>query len=492
MKKIIFSLIASAAILSACDPSTDSKEWSGHKTESFTIQTKQYDLNADGTYTEAAEGNYIEFFTSPSTIVDVYYITSKGVEFSLAKGKPSGMLELKPARGSEPLQTIYFKSREMDGSSVTMETKVTVKVATDLSPEVKLLASNSGTKKWKWMPTEVNGGACWGNAGYGAGAQAGDGTINGAWWGCGPVDLNCPNTFADQLQHSAEGKLTGEEYSTSCMEFNENGTIDKYDLDGNKIGSGTFSVDGYSNGDPIDGKMNVGYLNTSAGAILWPYSINTGGGQPERYEIAYLSVDRMILIWAAAGTGDWAECTWWSFASDDDIAGCLTSTKWGWEPTAVNGGASWGNAGYGAGAQAGDDNINGAWWGCGPVDLNCANTFADQLQHSAVGALTGEEYSTSYMEFTEDGLVNKYDLDGAKLNKTDKTWSITKGATHAGIATLNTAEGAILWPYSINTGGGQPTAFEVGYASSKKLVLIWAAEGTGDWAECTWWSFGAK
>ena len=312
MKKIIFSLIASAALLTACDPSTDSKEWSGHKTESFTIQTKQYDLNEDGTYTEAAEGNYIEYFTSPSTIVDVYYVTSKGVEMTLSKGKASGMVELKPARGSEPLQTLYFKTREMDGSSVTMETKVTVTVATDLSPEVKLLASNSGTKKWKWMPTEVNGGACWGNAGYGAGAQAGDGTINGAWWGCGPVDLNCPNTFADQLSHSAEGKLTG------------------------------------------------------------------------------------------------------------------------------------------------------------------------------------EEYSTSYMEFTEDGLVNKYDLDGAKLNKTDKTWSITKGATHAGIATLNTAEGAILWPYSINTGGGQPTSFEVGYASSKKLVLIWAADGTGDWSECTWWSFGAK
>jgi len=492
MKKIIFCLIASAAVLTACDPSTDSKDWSGHKTESFTIQTKQYNLNADGTYTECADGNYIEFFTSPSTICDAYYITSKGVEMSLSKGKANGMMELKPSRGSESTQTIYFKTHELDGSSVTMTTQVNVQVATDLAAEVKLLCSNAGTKKWKWVPTSVNGGAVWGNAGYGAGAQSADGSINGAWWGCGIEDGECNDKFNSQLQHSAAGKITGEEYSTAYMEFGETGTIDKYDKDGNKLNSGTFSVDGYKGGEPIDGKMNVAYLNTSKGALLWPYQINANGNQPERFEVAYLSVDRMILIYAPDGTGDWSECTWWSFGSDDDVAGCLTSAKWGWEPTSVNGGAVWGNAGYGAGAQPGDGSINGAWWGCGIEDGEANDKFNSQLQHSAAGKITGEEYSTSYMEFTEDGLLNKYDKDGKKLNNVDKTWSVEMGATHAGIGTLNTTEGAILWPYQINAGGAQPTSFEIGYASSKKVILIYAPAGTGDWSECTWWSFGAK
>lgn len=495
MKKYIFVMMAAAALFTACDPQIDNKDWSGQtvSADELTVNiVNQYDLNADGTYTKSADGNYVEFATSPSKVVEVYYINNKGAEMILSKGKPNGIFPLAPARGSEPVQTVYFRTREYDGSSVTVSTQVTVKVATDLSTEMKLFCSNSGSKKWFWCPTAVEGGAVWGNGGYQAGAQDGSENINGAWWGCGVEDGTATGSFSKQLQHSAAGKITGEEYSTSYMQFNEDGTVDKFDKDGNKLGTGSFSIDDYNNGEPIDANLNVAYLNTSEGAILWPYAINKDGFQPTRFEVAHLSVDRMVLIYAAPGTGSWSECTWWSFSSNDDLAGYLTtSPKWGWAPTAVEGGAVWGNAGYQAGPLDGSGAINGAWWGCGVEDGTATGSFSKQLQHSAAGKITGEEYSTSFMTFGEDGIIAKFDKDGNKLG--EGSWSIEKGATPGGFnATLKTTEGAILWPYAINKDGFQPTAFEIGYISKDKMILVYAPEGTGGWSECSWWSFGAQ
>ena len=505
-------MLAAVAALSSCDPQVDSKDWSGQtvKAEELSVITEQYNLNADGTYEPCADGNWIKFFTNPSKVVEVYYINDKGVQMTLSKGTASGMINLKPSRGSNPTQTLHFRTYEYDRSSVEVTKDVTVQVATDLSTEMKLLCSNSGAKKWYWAPTSANGGAVWGNGGYQAGAQDASGNINGAWWGCGVEDGECKDKFSGQLQHSVEGKITGEEYAFSYMQFNEDGTIDKYTADGDKLNTGKFEIKDYNNGEPIDANLNVAYLETSEGAILWPYSINhTAPGddglqaapKPTRFEVAYLSVDRMILIYAPAGRAGWKECTWWSFGSNDDLAGYMTTSKdWTWSTTTANGGAVWGNGGYQAGAQDASGNINGAWWGCGVEDGECKDKFSSQLQHSVKGAITGEEYSTSYMTFTEDGQIVKFDKDGKKLN--EGTWEIVKGATPGGYnAWLKTSAGAILWPYSINhTAPGddglqatpEPTAFEIGYISSNNLILIYAPEGRAGWKECTWWSFKKK
>lgn len=313
MKKYIFVMMAAAALFTACDPQIDNKDWSGQtvSADELTVNiVNQYDLNADGTYTKSADGNYVEFATSPSKVVEVYYINSKGAEMILSKGKPNGIFPLTPARGSEPVQTVYFRTREYDGSSVTVSTQVTVKVATDLSTEMKLFCSNSGSKKWFWCPTAVEGGAVWGNGGYQAGAQDGSENINGAWWGCGVEGGTATGSFSSQLQHSAAGKITGEEYESSFMTFGEDGIIAKFDKDGNKLGEGSWSIEKGA----TPGGFNA-TLKTTEGAILWPYAINKQGFQPTAFEIGYISKDKMILIYAPEGTGGWSECTWWSFGA---------------------------------------------------------------------------------------------------------------------------------------------------------------------------------
>ena len=494
MKKIYLFLVTIAVSMAfvSCDPQKDNVDPNGniYTAEQLAQQIKFYQFDKDGN--PQVDGNYIRYESSLQS-VQFFVYNKKGEESILASG-PCGSFELKPGRGQEPLQTFYFRSVNEDGTRVQGQCQLTVEVAKDLSPEMKIICSNAGSKKWYWSPTSANGGAVWGNGGYQAGAQDGSENINGAWWGCGVEDGDCGDKFSSQLNHSAAGAITGEEYSTSYMQFNEDGTIVKFDKDGNEMATGSFSLTDWKGGEAIDALGNVAYLNTSAGAILWPYAINKNGFKPERFEVAYLSLDRMVLIYADEGTGGWSECTWWSFCAKDDTEGFLTNNdaaKWYWSPTTVNGGAVWGNGGYQAGAQDGSGNINGAWWGCGVEDGGCGDKFSSQLNHSAAGAITGEEYSTSYMQFSADGTISKFDNNGKELGSGTFSWQM--GPTAGGnIGTLNTSAGAILWPYAINKGGFQPEAFEIGYISNKKLVLIYADEGTGGWSECTWWSFEKK
>ena len=494
MYRIFLISALALGLLASCDPIKEDGSFSVDVVSSEELLSgaifSQY--NDEQCTQPAADGNFIKFDIPNASSVVIYYIKPDGSEFRLSSARSAGVFNYVPLRGSDPNQTIYFRYINPNGIETVASHQFTLQVAAELSAGDKLLCSNNGSKKWKWSATSANGGAVWGNAGYQAGAQAGGADINGAWWGCGLEDGECADKFSKQLQHSAAGAITGEEYSTAYMVFNEDGSLTKYDKDGNKLNSGTFQLTDYKNGEAIDANGNMAYLKTSAGAILWPYAINKGGFTPESFEVAYLSVDRMVLIYADEGTGGWSECTWWSFASDDDAEGFLTSSDWTWKPTSVNGGAVWGNGGYLAGEQSAGDGINGAWWGCGLEDGACADKFSTQLQHSAAGAITGEEYSTAYMSFNEDGSIVKYDKDGAVLN--EGTWSLdmTPNADHFSKGTLSTSEGAILWPYAINKGGFTPQSFEIGHVSGSQLILIYADEGTGGWSECTWWSFGKK
>lgn len=494
MKKIAIMSVLMLGMLASCDPIKEDG--------SFSVDTiSSADLLAGATFSQysdeactqpAADGNYIKYDIPNVSSVVIYYIKKDGTEFKLSQSSSAGVLNYVPLRGSDPQQTLYFRYINPNGEETVASRDFTLQVAAELSAGDKLLCSNSGTKKWKWYPTSANGGAVWGNGGYLAGPQAGGADINGAWWGCGVEDGDCADLFSSQLAHSAVGAITGEEYADSYMEFCEDGSLTKYGKDGNKLNTGSFQLTDYNNGEAIDDNGNMAYLNTSAGAILWPYQINKNGFTPEKFEVAYLSVDRMVLVYASEGTGGWGEATWWSFGSDDDAQGCLTSSEWTWAPTSANGGAVWGNGGYLAGPQAGGADINGAWWGCGVEDGDCADKFSSQLAHSAAGAITGEEYSTAYMTFSEDGVLTKYDKDGNKMNEGSWSLDMTPNPDHFSLGYLNTSAGAILWPYQINQNGFKPEKYEIGYVSGSRLVLVYASEGTGGWGEATWWSFGKK
>ena len=324
-------------VLTSCDPLKDEGKFA------YTNYTAENLLNGatfaqfDGmkddagnlTYTPSETGNYIQFDLPHLSAVTIYYINKKGEKKTLSYGRPAGMFYYLPARGSEPLQTLYFEYLDEDGKEVTAEKQFTLKVAQELEPAVKILVSNAGVKKWRWMPTDSNGGAVWGNGGYLAGAQEGGITVNGAWWGCGVEDGDCGDKFSGQTQHAGSryDEIKGECYALSYMEFNEDGSLTAYSNEGVAINKGSFSISGYNNNEIVNADtFSRGTLETSEGAILWPFAINTGGLQPTKFDVGYLDAGRMVLIYAAEGTGAWGECTWWSFMSDDDAPASLPPT----------------------------------------------------------------------------------------------------------------------------------------------------------------------
>ncbi|MDE6381151.1 MAG: hypothetical protein K2L11_11830 [Muribaculaceae bacterium] len=508
MKKTLMILaLTGGMFLTSCDPQKAEGVF-----ESTTMTTEslmngatfaQFDL-VDGKYVPSETGNYIQYNFPGVQAVNIYYM--KGNEKkTLSYGRSGGIFYYMPARGSELLQTLYFSYLNADGTEVVAEKQFTLEVAQALDPAVKVLVSDDGSKKWKWMPTNANEGAVWGNGGYLAGEQDGSLNINGAWWGCGVLDGTCKDTFESQTAHAGSRwpEVQGECYALSYMEFLEDGSLIAYSPEGAVINEGSFSIKNYNNNQITNAdNSSRGTLETSEGAILWPFAINTNGMQPTAFEIGWLDPSRMILLYAAEGTEAWKECTWWSFMSDDDPE-VLAVHDWHWKPTSVNAqkdadgnviagtGAVWGNGGYLAGSQNGTGEINGAWWGCGVNDGGCADTFASQMGHAGAAYVEGEEYSESKMVFNvEDASVTVYGKDGNELRSGSFSIDLTPNPAKFSIGTLNTSEGAILWPFAINTGGHMPTSFEIGYMGPESLILIYAPEGTEAWKECTWWSFG--
>lgn len=457
----------------------------------------QYDMTVDDNgkevYTPSDKGNYIEY-----NVPSVPAVTVKSPDGKiLAYGRSGGIVYYMPRRGSDERQPIQFCYINDDGTEVSATKEFTLTVAQAIDPALKVLVSNEGRKKWKWMPSSQNGGAVWGNGGYMAGEQNGSIDINGSWWGMGVLDGDCPAKFsdADQLQHAGGQfeKYKGQCYALSYMEFNEDGSLNTYDPDGNLITEGTFSIKDYKNNEITDAeKFSRGTLETSAGAILYPFAINTNGQQPTSFEIGWLDAGRMVLIYAAPNTEAWKECTWWSFMSDDDAPGILASHDWYWKPTEVNGGAVWGNGGYAGGSQDGTGNINNAWWGCGVEDGNCESKFSSQMGHAGPAYVEGEEYSTSRMVFNEDEqTITVYDKDGKQIRQGSFSTDMTPDPELFRMGTLTTSEGLILWPFAINTNGMQPTVFDIDYLSSEALIL-WVCPKKTPWEEGTWWSFGKK
>lgn len=500
MKKTLMILALGSVLLTSCDPLKAEGDFEVNNVTSETLLNgatfaqfaKVFDEDGNESYVPSETGNYIQFNVPGVSAVNVYYLKN-GEKKTLSYGRAGAMIYYKPSRGSDQLQTLYFSYLDPDGKEVIAEKQFTLEVAQTLDPAVKVLVSNAGVKKWKWMPTSVNGGAVWGNGGYLAGEQSGGQDINGAWWGCGVEDGECADKFSGQTAHAGSNydKVKGECYALSYMEFNEDGGLIAYSNEGTVVNEGTFSIADWNNNEITNAeKSSRGTLTTSEGAILWPFAINTGGMMPTKFEVGYLDVDRMVLLYAKDGTKGWEECTWWSFMSDSDAGGVLASHEWHWKPTNVNGGAVWGNGGYGAGSQNGLGDINGAWWGCGTEDGPCADKFSTQMVHAGAVFDEGEIWNASKMVFNEDEqTVTVYGKDGNQIRQGSFSFDMSPNPDVYSLGSLNTSEGAILWPFAINKNGLQPTKFDIGYLGTDAMILLYSASGKA-WEECTWWSFG--
>lgn len=493
MKKIfLMSLLAGAIALTSCDPAQES-------VDNNTVNRSQEEILKGITFTQysdeacttpAEDGNYIKYATNPGMQVQIFAYRADGSMNLMASGA-SGKFSIKPSRGSDPNQSFFIRHLNSDGTVTTAETSLHVYVQQELDPEIRLIASDAyGSKTWVW-DTSITG-AVWGNMGYcgGAGADVGL-TGNGQWWG-----ITTSDEFNGQLKHTEDGTNHGDGDLNAKMVIADDGTIKCYDANGNVIRTGTYAIKDWNPSDPSAWRM--GMLETSAGAILWPYEINSGGKMPTQFEICYLTPDKMTLVYpdggAFDGLGGWGEATFWHFKSSSDVLGMAmgyekSGKSWTWDTSIT--GAVWGNMGYcgGAGADVGTTG-NGQWWG-----VTTSEEFNGQLQHTEDGTNHGDGDLDAYMTFTPDGLVNSYTSNGSQIRGGTFEFKIIEGNEWK-IAELNTTPGSILWPYEINSGGNMPSTFEVVYLTNDKMTLVYPDGGdfstNGSWGEASYWHFKAK
>ena len=162
-------------------------------------------------------------------------------------------------------------------------------------------------KSWTW-DTEAPDGVVWGNMGYSGGNGASVATTGSAkWWG-----VTSEAEFMGQLNHTHDGQAHGDESMNAYFTLTPDGVITRYAGDGSVINSGTFEID-----ETVKNEWKVANLNTTAGTILFPYEINSGGNMPTTFEVTNLTGSKMTLVYPDGGDfgslGNWGEATFWNF-----------------------------------------------------------------------------------------------------------------------------------------------------------------------------------
>lgn len=528
MKKIFISMAVVLAVLASCNPTEDSYSNNANTYTEEALSDCFTFTQANENGESAPDGNYFTFNTSPSAIVTVLTKNEDGSENILSKGGATGTFKIVPRRGADPLQKFYVRTMNADGTWTEVEKSATVYVPSDLTPEMKLLASDSyGKKVWTWDTEFREDAGTWGNCGYAAGsgdtfADAG----NGIWFACYPDYLENPNPNDNnktQMVHSNSDKGLGEGVG-AYMEFSDDGKIVTYNQKGEKIREGKYSVEGYTgerNHPSIDGSQanwSLGTLKTDAATILWPFCINWKKNNldptPTEFEIMQLDVNHLKLIYAPTSTGGWGEATWWAFKSESDAEGALTdfdTKSWTWDTEFRSDAGAWGNCGYAVGS--GDtfaDAGNGIWFACYPEYLENPNPNDNnktQMVHSNSDKPLGEGLG-AYMTFDiKKGLVTTYNTSGTQIRQGKfevQNWSngkrhlasIDGSQTSWALGKLHTDAGSILWPFCINWKKNNldptPTDFEIMQLNGNHMKLIYAPTGTGGWGEATWWAFKKK
>lgn len=497
MKKKYLLFALALGLFTACDPCKDEGNFditnisSEQLLEGAVFEQYAGVKNEDGsmTYTPAADGNYIKYNIPSVSSVQIFYTKSDGTESSLSYGASGGMFTFIPVRGSDSRQTVYFRYINQEGEEVVASKEFTLAVAADLATEVKLIASNSGRKIWKWN-TAAPDGQVWGNLGGGGDNFKGDEfALNGTdkWWG-----VVSEEEFMGQLNHTNDGQAHGDESMDATMVFTEDGMITCYDATGKEIRSGKYEIRDY---DPTYSRSSkyCGILHTDAGSILFPYEINSGGNMPTDFQIAYLSASRLVLIYP--DKGDWKnnEGTFWQFYSTSDVEGCLTDNSeatWEWDD---ENGACWGNAGYGSFVYGGASSIStNIWWGVPSVDLE------EQITKSGYGF---NDVAGQTMTFTNEGAIKKssggnggFSFD---VSKTEDLGGYNEGKT---LGRFYTTGDGVMFSQRINAADHSDlpstiNEFDIVYISDDNFVLAApsffksANPDNASWQECTFWRF---
>lgn len=211
---------------------------------------------------------------------------------------------------------VIFKNSEKAASvlllAVMMATVFTSCTNSDnpiVSPEPEPDTSSSYVSEdevWTWAYDGTTG--VWGNMGYCGGpgvdvALAG----NGLWWGA-----TDEAALKQKSYMTNDGEAHGDESMDAYFVLGKDGSISRYAGDGHLISSGVYSFD-----TSVANEWKIADLHTTAGTILFPYEINSGGNMPTVFEVLYKSDDLMFLTYPDGGAfetlGLWTEATYWRF-----------------------------------------------------------------------------------------------------------------------------------------------------------------------------------
>ena len=439
---------------------------------------------ADGiTYTQYADkectqpdeaGNFVKF-NSAAGVVQVFL---EGGSSPLYTGA-GGVFRLPAKRGQEPQMNIVFRIANADGTFTEASKTFACTPPTSLTPEMLMLVSDYGQKRWTYSKTH----AVWGNCGY-TGDQGtlftDPNTIGNEWWG---VDNN--ETFVDQVGAISD-QVYGDEDLAAYMVFTEDGVVTTYTPTGSVVRSGAFEVKDYS-ADRANG-YSLGKLSTPEPATLFPWDV-AGGGIVKEFDIMYLTAQHMNLVYVPAGTGDWGTVTYWRFVAATPDPNTMEGT-WTYNPDNAYGNG--GHTGNGAGFS-GPGVVDGNWWGTTGGD-----PLVDQT-HIADGALHGDESNDAYMVF-EGNTVTSYAADGSKIR--GGTWEVKmndyasgagRGAAGWELGKLTTSEQALLFPWAVNPQSEPVTEYDIMYFDANNITLAYTAgETPGGWGTITHWCFVRK
>lgn len=489
MKKSILLIAVALGMLTACNPIKDDGSMDiDNFTAANLLDGATFSQYADEACTEAkADGNWIKYSVPKASSMYIYYLKADGSESKLASGSNTGVFNFIPARGSDPNQTVYFKYINANLEETVASKEFTVEVASELTQEVKLLASDDGKKVWKWNINAPEG-RVWGNYGSDGNGDGVDFALNGSgqWWG---VTVN--DNFEDQAGHTDSGSPQGDESMDATMVIADDGTITCYDASGNVIRSGSYKIKDYDPGYN-NHSFYCGVLETDA--VLFPWEINGGGKKVTTYYISYLSPSRLVLVYPDTGDwnpesnngGAWGEGTFWQFYSETDVMGCLTDNNeatWTW----YDGEQSWGNGNYGDLVIGGKNSLTGnSWWGVP------ASSVAEQISGYSYG-LDDSEGAT--MTFTKDGDIKKSSGGTGTFSYDIKNTNDIGGWGLKTWGRFTTTGDGVLFPVRINA-GTTTNEFDIVYIDDDYFVLAYPNDGAnvsigneGSWAEGTFWRF---
>ena len=156
MKKSIILFAVALGMLTSCDPIKEDKDFDvTNITAEGLLNGAQFSQYADEACTTPKDnGNFIKFNCPNTSGVTIYYIKPDGNEAVLSAGKPAGVFNFVPMRGSDPNQTLYFRYINQNGEEVVAQKQFTVEVAADLAPDNNRDFALKGSGKW-WGVTST-------------------------------------------------------------------------------------------------------------------------------------------------------------------------------------------------------------------------------------------------------------------------------------------------------------------------------------------------